>query len=452
MPGISQPRIPWSDHRRRVVCRTAFIGLVVVPTLATLWTASRSTSPADAVAGFVAATGCLVTAESVETPRPGEMTLRQVTVGSGRDWGIDIPSVAVAGTGPVRAVIEDSIWVPAAQLGQLLARVVASGNHAAGESAGPGFHLRCERLVLTGPAGAGPAPRLIVAPLELAVIRAPASSSIVIRFAVPGSGNGEPVELGIELQEGGETIRLDSGTNVLPGWLLAAFVPDLELLGPEAAWSGIAWMRRSTGHAWQGQISGLVERVDVSGALRQAAPCPTGQGRIRLDELAISDGRLARLRGQVWIERGTIDPRTAQLLGQFGWQVGGGPQAGPSGASSGAGGVLPFQHFLFRVEFGGGQLRVEPLPEYTAADGSRWVAWSDQGQVIVSAGPQSLPRRLNDLAGLLFSPAGAEGAGSVLNNEAVAFLSRFQMEAAAESPADSVERLASQPLPPTQHR
>lgn len=437
MAGFS--RNSWSDPQRRLACRLAFAALVALPALLVARRLFTPPDPVRLLAPLAEIAGLNATVERIKTPRPDSMALDGLRISLPDGGSLELPGTHWNRGAREEVSIIDTIRMDAASLTSLLAGAAQSIRPAGADCQGEvGFLLRCDRVELEGVTGAdGSSQPLVLAPLELAVVRSATSCRCLAILHQAGSDSGPLAEIVFERQAlaGGNTtswLRISTGDHQLPAGLFAGLAPQLKQLGNHARLSGEWSCHSNDNEPGGGSCQGWLTGVDLAVLGRTLGRKLSGTGSLGIDRLEWTAGRIERLQATVAADHGQFGSGWESFQDRSGWLP------GPS-ASGGK-----FDHLQFRLIVEQGQVQVFPRPE----NGGTIIAWTERGDeawCVLESNPAGRVCSLPEFAASLFAVPGHSGSGTPgLGDPAIAFLNRFRVDAEDQTLPDNPVHVAAE--------
>ncbi len=440
-------RKSWSDARRRLACRLAFAALVALPAILVARRLMTPHDPVRLLAPLAEIAGLNATADRLETPRPGAIVLHGLRIPLADGGKLELPRVLWNRGTTDEVFVMDTVRLDAAALTALLAEAARAIRPANGDDPAESvFRLRCERVEVERAAGKDEAiAELVLAPLELVVVRSATASRCLITFQRVGGEPCPPVEIVLERQATGSTsttswLRVSTGQTWLPAGLFAALAPPLRQLGGSAKLGGEWTCQWNDDEAAAGFCKGQLVDVDLSAVGRMLERKLSGTGSLFVDRLEWSAGRIDRLQATVAAERGQFGAGWEPFLERSGWLQFDSPNGGE------------FDHLQFRLSVDQGQVLVCPRLENGVGTIIAWTEQADGAQSVIESNPAGRASSLHQFASGLFPVSAHPAANSPgLGNQAIAFLDHFRLdENAVSAPADAVRVAGGEPVEASQ--
>ncbi len=370
-----------SDNQRRVFCRMGFLLLVVLPTLLVLRMVLEESPRTKLLTALRTTTGLRATASRIETPRPGQYGLHDVTIDGGALGDIRLGPVRVVCGETCLVEVDETLRVDPQQLAAL-ARQFCSTTLPTIPQQGANCRpilLSCKKMIVADRAQPlDPQRQMILGPVEMLFGTTDDRSVVEFRFQPAGQAGSVPTSIFIERHLGDgspDRIRLETGPGQsLPVWMLESFWPAAERFGSAAQFAGRIELQAGSGKILEGTCAGDIWQIDLEKLGAGTALATRGNGQCSDFSCHLRDGRISSFQTDVIASLERLSPELVKACQQQGWQVSG-PTQGP----------LEMQ---FRCGLEGGQLFFDPRP---GNDGVILVNGTLQG--VVRSGQQSIPRR-----------------------------------------------------------
>lgn len=416
----SVPRIPWSDNRRRWICRCAFLLLCVFPTAALLYLILHPFSARDWEQLIEAKLGLPVTIGAVDHPGPWQTILYDVTVldsaeavlvkadrvdlDCGGDWGIEVAE-------PIRLTVG------------ALEELVAAVRRHRGAATRRDLRIALGRTEIAQVEG----PRVLEAQaveLQLQSDRGGMRGKAFLKTSTPSESEQRGIAIEYRQAAAGETgsgwFRMETQGEDLPCWILTGFLPELETLGAQASFFG----RLTAGPDPKlpsepiAQCEGHFRNCDLAGLSGLAFEL-SGTATVAVRECHLRDGRIENLRAEFRCQNGTLGPRFFELVERR------------LGIASPGRIVSPVRYSEFA-----GEVLIDRGKVQLAGMGPWWATDVDHRGLLTHPPRETL--RLEDLAEWLFD-GGERPVSEAAGDRQIAFLRYFHLP-------DPL-KLATQPRP-----
>jgi hypothetical protein len=297
------------ETTRRRVCRTAFGLLCAGPMLgvgAWIAYAHRPWRLSDDQTRLSAALRVDVRLADWQTPRPGVCRSTAITL---RESDVAPPLTELAGfeqrtTGDSTLLVAEQIAVDAARIPHLARRLDAWMRQAEATEC----RVCIAKLIVRD--GGASATRVEWANVECFVRRDESGTYQAQIVAPPSHGAGDapaaPVRVAVAATPDAVAATIDATAAALPAWLLAAGVPGLQDLGPDASWTGTARWEFARGKA-TGTIAGRLGAISLDAIIPRRGPhAARGSAAVQLDELRWRGDAIESAAGVVSAERAAI--------------------------------------------------------------------------------------------------------------------------------------------------
>lgn len=299
------------DRTRRLICRTTFFAVCVLPALAVWAESSLLGSPSHrqtCEAALSQATGLRVAVDGVSYPRPG------ITLYTGLDLADPETGARLArcrfleagGSDELTVLVASQPEFDAARLGPLW-DIVLRRLREAGTSRQL-LRLSAAEATLHWPSGSQTLSECL-AQLDL-----PGSSSeprvATLSFRLAGSTAGEPIRLRISRKlsdgHGLTAIELHTGDATLPVDLVTAALGLADHLGSRATFHGSIWLNE-TPAGLDGELSGQLADVDLQSLITEQFPHRlSGLGSITIQRARFHRGRIEEAAGSLTAGPGVV--------------------------------------------------------------------------------------------------------------------------------------------------
>lgn len=288
---------PLSDKQRRVVCRLLYFVLCLCPLGGTTYLVIHRPTIRDWEKLVKSETNLDLRFARVETPDWRRMQFLEVQwadpelrdlsrISSLKVTRGDVNEIAIAGT----------FRLSASGLGRLLSTL--QREMLSSSKPGSPWELRVDKLEIQDPHD--PQRAELYGPLQ-AVIETNAIDKIVMRAQLYKGGSREPVlvELSRDSSDGRQGLRLATGDNVLPFWLLRGIVGTESFLISQGSFIGDAQFTQ-TALGLEGTVSGRIGQLDLATLTAGYQLEITGTADVQLRECRIGEGRIVSAAGVIY--------------------------------------------------------------------------------------------------------------------------------------------------------
>ncbi len=349
------------DRTRRMICRTAFLAICVVPTIGVFaWSSSRVNPgrTAESAAELSRDVGLKVSLVGVSYPRPGVSLYDGVELADPETAAplARMRFLEVAESNSATAIVASQPVLDAEQFGRLWQAVAERLRRGIGAGKPTRLAAREVTLEWSGSSPGGDSQTLTDVLAELAAkLEGQHETTASLSFRLAGSEAPEPVRLRYsrrieaDRQPGKASSRvmtrleLDTDGAVVPLSMLTVPIGVANRLGPQAKFRGRLWASE-TRDGWDGELTGEFSNVDLQTAIAEQFPHHlAGTATITIGRARFAGGRIDEARGKLAAGRGVIGQsllssaaRHLQLAGTAG------------GASNDA--LVPFDQMAFSFE------------------------------------------------------------------------------------------------------
>lgn len=312
------------DRTRRMICRTAFLALCVVPTIGVFaWSSSRMNPgrTAESAVELSHGLGLKISLAGVTYPLPGVSLYDRVELADPETSAplARMRFLEVAERHSATAIVASQPVLDAMQLGRLW-QVVAERLRQ-GIGAGKPTRLAAREVTLEWPSSSpgGESQTLTDVLAELAArSEGQYETTASLSFRLAGSEAPEPVHLRYsrrveaDRQPGKDSSRvmtrleLDTGGAVVPLSMLTVPIGAVNRLGPQAKFRGRLWASE-TRDGWDGELTGELSDVDFQTAIAEQFPHHlAGTATVTIARARFAGGRLEEARGSLAAGRGMV--------------------------------------------------------------------------------------------------------------------------------------------------
>lgn len=344
------------ERTERLLCRSAFVVLCLLPTLGVLAWAITVHLP---IHRYIAAEqisdllGVDAEVDSVVYPQPGIAELYKVTLKSPGEETVlaTIKKIVFHTNGPNgREYIEVTGAKTSAQhlytIGEALERADSS------ESTGTTPTIHIADLTIAPPTESVLIDPLVYKSLKIypalkngTIAESDTKPDRIIIEGTTTSSRGQPTKSRIVIYRGEEIAKsetrmdIESGSGPLPCWLLESLLPNSDVIGRFATVHGKAFLALNN-DVWSGSFTGDVENIDASKVLDDFnVGNLKGTGRVHFTDIQWNAGRVIATKGLLECKQGKID---SKILNTAEWALN---CIRPSKASLES---LPFDEMKFR--------------------------------------------------------------------------------------------------------
>ncbi len=299
------------DRTRRLICRTAFFAVCVLPALAVWAESSVLSSPSHkqtCEASLSQATGLRVAVDGVSYPRPG------ITLYTGLDLADPETGVRLArcrfleagGSDELTALVASQPELDAARLGPLW-DIVHRRLREAGTSRQL-LRLSAAEATLHWPSGSQTLAECLA---QLDLPGSPTEPRVAaLSFRLAGSSAGEPIRIRVarKLSDGQPltAIELHTGDATLPVELITAALGLANHLGSRATFHGSVWLNE-TPAGFNGELSGQLADVDLQSLITEQFPHRlSGLAAITIQRTRFHRGRIEEAAGSLTAGPGVV--------------------------------------------------------------------------------------------------------------------------------------------------
>ena len=301
---------PLHEKTRRRVCRVVFLVFCVVPTLAVLaWAAGRGGSATQAVQsqwGLV--TGLNVKIARVTYPRPGAASYHDLRLSDPETGRVLLTARSLETARRDGALVLLASQLELGDRGEPLRnhevrrlwRLVTDTLARQGLDDAVPVQLSADRVTWFAPGGAQTF-------LDLhGRIHSTARAAVAIRFHLPGAESSKKIDLHLQRDRSYSPPRTSLSINTwdakLPCWMLTAFTPAAQRLGPKAVFAGAATARESE-DGFDGEATGRLLGVDLDSLVSEQFPHKlSGQADVTLRRIRFTGGRVREV--SAWLRAG----------------------------------------------------------------------------------------------------------------------------------------------------
>ena len=259
---------PISDNQRRFACRIIFLLFCAIPTIGVVYFAAHRRS-APQWAGLVQSQlGIETHIGSVETPRPGELVMRDVRFVDRR--GVEILSLieaTVLAGQPNQIIVQDQLRIDSVGLHQLLGQLTERMVSPDIQQSAWNINLR-EAVVMSQPNESGQRESLRLEPVNLFVAATNDGVRATLKTPIAGADQSRDENWVIAAVERSIAtpdlrVEIETGDTQLPCWLAHPWVPQLKRFGYAAEFNGAVRIMPGD-DSWRGTLAGNFFRVDIS--------------------------------------------------------------------------------------------------------------------------------------------------------------------------------------------
>ncbi len=315
----------FDDHTRRKICRLAFVGVCVLPTMAVVVWASWQQLPWFRMVHENALSrqlGLRVAVAEVRRPRPHRVVYRQVVLSeaeTGRKLAL-LPQLTVASTPDGCIVVAPEVRVSASELKTLCRHI---GHRLRTLNAGSLCFAGTDVRGLETPAD------ILARDVRFKLEAAPAKVEVDATFNAGARDHGdEPVTVRIVRDRSPDrprprtSLTIHARRNSYCCEWLAPFFPAVRRLGTDCRFRGEVTATSSEGQ-WNGEVNGELLDLDLTTLMAQEFGHQlTGRADVRHLEARVVAGRLERITGLIQAGPGVIgqplvDAAINALRGRF---------------------------------------------------------------------------------------------------------------------------------------
>ena len=259
---------PISDNQRRFACRIIFLLFCAIPTIVVIHFVAHRRTASDWAQIIQSQVGIQTHIGSVETPRPGEMIMRDVRLTDQR--GVEILSLmeatVIAGQ-PNRIIVDDQLRMDSAGLHQLLNQLTDRMVSPDIKRSAWNVDLR-EAVVMSEPNELGQRESLRLHPVNLFVAATNDGVRATLKTPIADTDQSRDENWVIAAVERSLTtpdirVEIETGDTQLPCWLAHPWVPQLKRFGYAAQFNG-AFRVMPDNDSWRGTLAGNFFGVDIS--------------------------------------------------------------------------------------------------------------------------------------------------------------------------------------------
>jgi len=302
---------PLHDRTRRLVCRTAFIALCVLPALGVLAESSMlgtGSRRRACEAELSQAAGLRVTLDGLSYPRPG-ITLYDGVMLTDPETGARLARcrfLEAGGGDELTALVVSQPELDAQRLGDLWQLVRQRLREADGTRRL--WRLSAAEATLHWPTGSQTLAEC------LAQLDQPDSADqpriAALSFRLAGSNAGEPIRIRIARQskdgQPTSTIEFHTGEAALPVELITAALGTTNHLGSRATFHGSVWITESA-DGLDGELSGQLTDVDLQSLVTEQFPHRlSGLAAITIQRARFHRGRVEEAAGSITAGPGVV--------------------------------------------------------------------------------------------------------------------------------------------------
>ncbi len=302
------------DRTRRLLCRSAFFAVCVLPTLVVAaWCHSRASAGyRESCAIELSQTlGLRASLSGVSYPRPGVTLYAGVELADAETAAplARLRFLEVGGGETAVGLVASQAEVDAAQLGRLWEVIQSKLKISA--TAATTIRLVAGEVTLHLPDGSQ---TLAETQGQLDAKPGPSGERTAsIGFRLAGVPSAEPIRLRCarKLKDGrvATSIEINTGGAAVPCWLLLEPLGIVNHLGDRARFRGTVWVADSA-DGWEGELSGQLTGVDLDRVVTEQFPHRlSGEAIVTIQKAKFRRGRLEEATGDVAAGPGVVSPQ-----------------------------------------------------------------------------------------------------------------------------------------------